>query len=159
MPRDILAFHNPTQSFPSSPDLAYEALTRKGTDTVRDGPADLLLASDVARLSGHPAQAVAPLRELVARYSRDPRAPLAAFTLGRVLLDEVGRPREAAEAFRQVRRLDEEGHLAEDALARETEAWSLAGELELARERALEYLQRYPAGVRAQSVRRHGGLD
>ena len=26
MPRDILAFHNPTHSFPSSPDLAYEAL-------------------------------------------------------------------------------------------------------------------------------------
>lgn len=139
-------------------ELAYVARQRTG-QSVRLGPQDLLLASDVARLSGHPAEAVEPLRELVARYGSDPRAPLAAFTLGRVLLDEVGRPREAAEAFHQVQGLEGAGQLTEDALARETEAWSRAGEADLARERALEYLKRFPKGQRAQAVRRYGGID
>lgn len=137
---------------------AYVARQRR-SPAVRDGPQDLLLASDVARLSGHPAEAIEPLRELVARYGSDPRAPLAAFTLGRVLLDEVGRPREAAEAFRQVQGLEGAGQLTQDALARETEAWSRAGEPDLARERALEYLKRFPTGQRAQAVRRYGGID
>lgn len=136
-------------------DKAWEALARDGIDKVRDDPADLLAAADVARMSKHSAQAVAPLRRLLASHPGDPRAPLAAFTLGRVLLDELGRPREAADAFAQARR----GTMAEDALAREVEAWSRAGDGATARVRAEEYLKLYPGGRREKSVRRYGGLE
>lgn len=122
-------------------------------------PEALLLYADVARLSRHPADAVAPLRTLVARHAQDPRAPLAAFTLGRVLLDHLGRPREAAAAFAQAQALDPEGALAEDALAREVEAWSRADDIPRARERARAYLERYPGGSRVRSVRRFGELE
>jgi transmembrane sensor len=138
-------------------DGAHAALAKQGPP--RDDPADLLLAADVARLTRHPAEAVSLLRRVVDRHGQDPRAPLAAFTLGRVLLEELGRPQEAAAAFAQARRLGPSGPLAEDALAREVEAWSRAGVLDRARERATEYLQRYPGGARIRSVRRHAGLD
>jgi transmembrane sensor len=133
---------------------AYERM-----DAVRDAPGELLLASDVARLSGHPKQAAEQLNRLLAQHAKDPRAPLAAFTLGRVLLDELGRPRQAAEAFARLRTLEGAGPLAEDALAREVEAWSRAGELEKARAAAQAYVASYPNGQRLRSVRRYGGLE
>src|SRR5262249_52762893 len=97
-------------------DKAYEALHIAGEHTVRDVPDELLLAADVARLSGHAAQAVDPLRRVARDHRGDPRAALAAFTLGRVLLDSLGRPREAADAFADVRALGG-GGLGEEALA------------------------------------------
>lgn len=139
-------------------DSAYIALRHYGMDAVGT-PAGLLLAADVARLSGHPAEAVAPLRQLLNKHPQDPRAPLAAFTLGRGLLDELGRPREAAEAFRTAQDLAPDGPLAGDALAREVEAWSRAGEAVRANERALLYLKQYPEGDRRRSVQRYGGVE
>ena len=133
---------------------AYAALKES---ELRDAPDDLLRAADVARLSGHPGDAVEPLRQVLAAHRDDPRAELAAFTLGRVLLDELSRPREAAQAFAEARALDDDGPLAGDALAREVEAWAAAGDRRRAHARAEEYLQRYPDGNRLGSVRRHGG--
>jgi hypothetical protein len=49
--------------------------------------------------------------------------------------------------------------MAQDALAREVESWSRAGEASLARERAEEYVAAYPNGRRLGAVRRLGGLD
>ena len=121
-------------------------------------PSELLLLADVARLSHHPADAVAPLSRLLREHAADPRAPLAAFTLGRVLLDELGRPREAAQSFLRVQELDPSGPLSQDALAREVEAWSRAGEGASARARALQYVQKYPTGRRLRSVRHFGEL-
>lgn len=140
-------------------DRAYEALRREGADPVRDEPGDLLLAADVARLSRHPAQAVGPLRAVFEKHAGDPRAPLAAFTLGRVYLDELGQPRQAADAFARARQLAPGGALAGDALAREVEAWSRAGDATRARERADEYVRAYPNGAKLRSVRKFGGLD
>jgi transmembrane sensor len=116
-------------------------------------------AASVARLSHHPAEAVPPLRRIVVNHDDDRRAPLAAFTLGRVLLEELGQPTEAADAFAKTGELAPDGALAEDALAREVEAWSRAGDLARARARADEYVRRYPAGRRLRSVRRFGGLE
>lgn len=121
-------------------------------------PSELLLLADVARLSRHPADAVAPLSRLLREHAGDPRAPLAAFTLGRVLLDELGRPREAAQSFLRVQELDPDGPLSQDALAREVEAWSRAGEGASAHARALQYVQKYPTGRRLRSVRHFGEL-
>ena len=121
-------------------------------------PADLLLLADVARLSHHPASAVSPLRRLIDQHGDDPRASLAAFTLGRLLLDDLGQPREAAQSFRRTQALEAEGPLAHDALAREVEAWSRAGDLTRARERAREYIRLYPSGRRVAAVRRFADL-
>jgi transmembrane sensor len=140
-------------------DNAFKSLEAAGPMAVTDDTGDLLLASDVARLSGHAARAVDPLRRVLRDHASDPRAPLAAFTLGRVLLDELGRPGEAAGAFSQARRLAPGGPLEEDALAREVEALSRAGETDRAREAAAVYVERYPSGRRLRSVRRFGGID
>ncbi len=138
---------------------AFARMRSQGPSSVQDDPGDLLLAADVARLGGHPEEAVPRLERVVSAHAGDSRAPLAAFTLGRTLLDQLGRPREAAQAFETARRLDSSGALAQDALAREVESWSRAGESGLARERAEEYLRRYPNGRRAGAVRRLGGLE
>jgi transmembrane sensor len=134
---------------------AYARLNAEGAAAVRNDPDDLWLAADVARLGGAPARAVPFLERLVKSHAGDSRAPLAAFTLGRVF-DQLGRPREAAAAFAQARRT---GGLAEDALAKEVESWSRAGEPGLARERANEYIKRFPKGRRLKAVRSFGGLD
>jgi len=138
---------------------ALARLTAEGPNAVHDTPEDLLLAADVARLGGRPDRAVAPLQRVIADHPFDPRAPLAAFTLGRTLLEQLGRPREAARAFATARRLDRGGTLTQDALAREVESWSGAGDAEQAHERALEYTRLYPQGRRVAAVRRLGGLD
>jgi transmembrane sensor len=140
-------------------DDAYVALKREGMQGVHEEVNDLLLAADVARLSHHPSEAVEPLSRILQRHPTDPRASLAAFTLGRVRLESLGQPREAASAFAQARSLDPHGELSGDALAREVEARAAAGETEAARGLAEQYVREYPAGSRIRSVRRYGGLE
>lgn len=139
-------------------DRAWEALERERV-SLRDDPAELLLVADVARLSRHAEMALPPLSQVVERHPDDPRAPLAAFTLGRVLLEELGRPREAAAAFAQARALSPTAPLAEDALAREVEAYSRAGDTARARTLAEDFMRLYPAGQRLRAVRHFGGLE
>jgi transmembrane sensor len=129
------------------------------TVATTDSAGELLAAADVARLQGHAEEGAVILRRLLRDHESDPRAPLAAFTLGRVLMIELGQPREAAAAFARARVLDPGGPFAEDALARETEAWALAGDRDLARDRAAEYLRSYPRGRRVDSVKALGGID
>jgi transmembrane sensor len=132
---------------------AYEELRAGGLDSVRDEGEDLLLAADAARLSGHPADAVRSLRMLCDRHSSDPSAPIAAFTLGRVL-DDLGQPAQAAAAFRRCGALSPSGPLAEDALAREAEAWTRAGRSDDARDAAARYLRRFPSGRHVAELRK-----
>jgi transmembrane sensor len=120
--------------------------------------AELLAAADAARGEGRLDEAVTLLRRTIDEHGGDPRAPLAAFTLGRLLLTELGRPAEAAAAFARARALAPDGPLAEDALAREVEAWSQAHDPARARARAEEYVRRFPAGRRLDSVRASSGL-
>jgi transmembrane sensor len=136
---------------------AYRALAA-APQVVDNTAEDLLLAADAARLSGHPSEALPYLRRLLDKHARDQRAPLAAFTLGRILLSQLGRPTEAADAFLLTRRLAPEGPLAQDALAREAEAANKAGAHERARRLAEEYRGRYPSGRRLEEVRRYGGI-
>lgn len=128
------------------------------TRLVPDDTAELFRAADVARLSRKPAEAVEPLLKVLRRPA-DPKAPLAAFTLGRLYLDDLGRPRDAARAFADAYKLSPKGPLAEDALAREVEAWSRAGETMRARDAASEYAEKFPAGLRLKAVKRFGGLE
>jgi transmembrane sensor len=138
-------------------DRAYADLNQRGKGAVRDEPGDLMLAADVARLSSHPSEAVAPLRKLCDVYPSDKRAPVAAFTLGRVLLDDLGRAAEAAAVFEKARVLWPSGPLAEDALAREIEAWKRAGNAERVRALTDQYLREYPAGRHAAALRKSSG--
>ncbi len=126
---------------------------------VDSGAEDLMLAADAARLSGHPAEATPYLERIVRKYRGDVRAPLAAFTLGRILLYQLGRPAEAADAFALVRKILPEGPLSSDALAREAEAADRAGQRERARGLAEEYVAKYPSGRRRESVRRYGQFE
>ena len=128
---------------------------------VRHQAAEALFASaDKARKEGRPDQAIGYLKTITDRHSGDPRAPLAAFTRGRVLLESLGRPREAAQAFAQARALSgKRSALAEDALAREVEAYAAAGESGLAHDRAELYRKNYPKGLRLPQVIRSGGLQ
>jgi transmembrane sensor len=132
---------------------AYEELKAMGADAVRDDPGDLMLAADIARLSGHPEDSVRPLRAVVERHSGDRRAPVAAFTLGRVL-DDLGRPAQAAAAFEKARVLWPAGPLSEDALSRSADAWQRAGRTAAARAAAGEYERRYPNGRHAAAMRK-----
>jgi transmembrane sensor len=148
--------------------LARQGLYEQATDQlggepsersarVRDEPNDLFLAADSARLAQRPRQALPYLQRILARFATDRRAPLAAFTLGRIYL-QLGEPLRAASAFAKTRRLEPDGPLAEDALAREAEAWHRAERADAARQSAERYLELYPLGRHAVSVRLWGGL-
>jgi transmembrane sensor len=132
---------------------AYSALNDT-PDSVRQVPEELLLAADVARLSGNPGRAIPYLRTVSERFSRDPRAPVAAFTLGRVLLENTGNAASAAAAFHRARMLSPGGPLALDAWAREVESLRRAGRAEQASDLARGYLDQYPNGRHGAAMRR-----
>jgi transmembrane sensor len=127
---------------PSAPASQPGAVRARSTED----PASLLLAADLARRSHQPQAAVASLRRIVDRYPKDPRAASAAFTLGWVLLTDLGRPREAAAAFEEAERRASRGMLAEDAAARVAEAWQRAGDSRRAAQAARHYELLYPTG-------------
>jgi transmembrane sensor len=124
---------------------AYRELSTGSERKPVSEPADLMLAADVARLSNHPQAAVAPLRKVFGEFPGDVRAPLAAFTLGRVLLENLGQAGAAADAFHSAQTLAPSGPLAEDALSREIEARQRAGQHERAKTLAATLAKLYPA--------------
>jgi transmembrane sensor len=133
---------------------AYGALGAHGIERVSDSGevADLLAVADVARLSGHPIDAVAPLARVVTDHRADPRAPLAAFTLGRVQADTLGNPSAAAQAFALAITLGLPSGLVEDAFARLVETRAHAGDRAGARAAAEAYRERFPDGVHAAAI-------
>ncbi len=133
---------------------AYKALGPAASKSVRDEPSDLMLAADVARLSRHPGEATRWLARVSDGFPRDKRAPLAAFTLGRVLLEDLGQPARAADAFRRAQQLAPRSPLASDALAREVEAAQRAGQGERAHQVARKYVELYPDGPHAPRLRK-----
>ncbi len=139
-------------------DRAYELQREQARAGERMDAGTLMDAADAARLSGHPKQAAVHLRMVLDRYGRSSVAPLAAFTLGRVLFD-LGRFDAAAVEFASARALAPSGVLAEDALAREVEASAKAGDANRAKQMALHYFELYPDGRRRKSVRMHGGIE
>ncbi len=123
------------------------------------GPDVLFAHADRARQAGKPELAIAQLRTVIDRFPGDPHAQAAAFTIGRLQLESLHQPRQAAASFEQARVLARGAPLAEDALAREVDAWAAAGEPAQARRRAELYRQQYPNGSRLAAVLRVGGLE
>jgi transmembrane sensor len=147
-------------------ELARSGEYQKAYGVVHENPAvvtnsaeDLMLAADAARLSGHPERALEYLRRITTAHRGDSRAPLAAFTLGRILLTQLGQPAEAERAFSLTRELAPRGALASSALAREAEAAERAGHHARARILVEEYTKKYPASQRLDAVRHHRGLE
>lgn len=128
-------------------EASYAALKKdRGRGTAPRSASDLMLAADVARLSLHPAEAVRLLSRVSAQFPSDPRAPLAEFTRGRVLMENLGNPAQAAQAFARARSLSPGGSLAQDALSREIDATLGASQTARAKSLARLYLSSYPEG-------------
>jgi transmembrane sensor len=142
-------------------DSAYEALGPSGvrSEARRASAEELFALADVARLSGHPAEAVGPLEQLVREHPRDPSSALAAFTLGRIESDALHRADRAARAFEQAIELGLPDTLRADALARLALSLETAGDREGARRAASRYLAEHPEGPRAQAMTRIGAPD
>jgi transmembrane sensor len=135
-------------------DQAYGLLGAPGVHRVSDTGAvsDLLAVADVARLSGHPADAIAPLRRVVTDHAGDSRAPLAAFMLGRLEFAALGNAGAAADAFALAIAVGLPHSLVEDAYARLVEARVRAGDRAGARRAAKEYDERFPGGPHAAAI-------
>jgi len=138
---------------------AYAMLGPDGIGRVTQSGAtdELLSVADVARLSGHPRDAVAPLRRIVDEHAGEPGAAVAAFTLGRLELDALDDPPGAADAFARAIAIGIPQGLLEDAYARLVEARARAGDASGAARAADAYRERFPHGARAAAVERWGG--
>lgn len=119
---------------------------------------DWLQVADEQRRHGNLKGAIASLRAASAEGDSSRRA-IAAFTLGKLLLDGAGRPSEAAQAFRSCLRMSPPAAMAEDASARLVEAQARAGHAEAALRSARDYERRYPNGRRLADVRRWAKED
>jgi transmembrane sensor len=147
------------------PVTSSEATAAKGSAAVASGAAsapapsiDLLTLADRQRRRGDLEGAIQTLKLAVERGSDDTRGAMAAFTLGKLLLDGVGRPGEAQSAFRTCLDRSPPSALAEDALTRLVEAQVRSGAREAALASAREYQRRYPNGRRLSDVRRWTGI-
>jgi len=134
-----------------------EAFSALGTEGLRReskhlGVNDLFALADVARLSGHPADAVVPLERILTDFANDARAPLAAFALGRLELDSLGQAQAAASAFRKAMALGIPSGLREDVRARLVEAYARSGDADAARRAADAYLAEFPRGRHVQAI-------
>ena len=135
-------------------DEAYATLGAEGlrSESRKLGVNDLLALADVARLSGHPAEAVVPLQRILSEFAGNAQAPLAAFALGRLELDSLGHARAAISAFRKALSLGIPRGLREDVLARLVEAYSRSGDTAGAQRAAEAYLDEFPNGRHVRAV-------
>jgi transmembrane sensor len=106
----------------------------------------LLSLADAARLSGHPGDAVAPLERVLGDFSASSHAALAAFTLGRVQLDQLRAPDKAARAFERAILMHPPSAILADCHARLVEAYARAGDTAAAQRAAARYRTLFPAG-------------
>jgi transmembrane sensor len=118
-----------------------------------DGARALFERAQRARAEGRLADAKSAFRELRERYPDDPRAPLAAFELGRLELASSGDARGASRSLDQAARSAPKGSaLQEDALARRVDALDAAGDVKECESARRAYLDRFPAGVHRATV-------
>lgn len=114
----------------------------------------LLQSADEALLQDRPKEAISALRQIVKQFPKDPSAAFAAFDLAKIFLDRLDNPREAARIFGTVQTLAPHAELAENALAREIEAWHACGDREKARARLQEFVRLYPQSKRGDALQK-----
>jgi transmembrane sensor len=135
---------------------AYDALGPGGAESrARTATADDLLAlGEVAHRSHHYAEAAGLYERFVGEHAGHPEAAMVGFTLGRLQLDQLASPRDAARTLDRARRGAVPRYLLEDVLARLVEARARSGDAAGARAAAEEYARAFPGGRRAVDVRR-----
>ncbi len=106
---------------------------------------ELFSLADVARLSAHPTDAAAALEVIVDRFPNDAKAGLAAYTLGRLYLEQLSAPQKAIFAFEKAAALGLPDALKEALLVKKILASRLIGDPR-ADALATEYILRYPDG-------------
>jgi transmembrane sensor len=114
---------------------------------------ELVALAGAARLSGRSARASEALRALRQRFPLTTAASIAAFTLGRIALEQRGAYQEAADWFGTYLAEQPSGPLMGDAMGRLMEARRGAGDLAGARRDAERYLRRFPKGPYAAEAR------
>ncbi|MFO0679286.1 MAG: FecR family protein [Polyangiaceae bacterium] len=110
-------------------------------------------AVDRARAERRFDDALRDLALLADDRTPDARAALAAFTAGKIELEERNDPRRAAEAFERCVALGAPAALDEDARVRAVEAWAKAGSVDEARAAAARYRAVHPHGRYAERIR------
>ena len=134
---------------------AYDALEEfGGFDLVlsKASADELMVLVDVARATGNRGRAIQALRRVTESFVSDPNAPIAAMTLGRMLM-QAGDRKGASDAFSLYRRLSPEGDFAEDALASDIQAAVEEGNWERAQTLAKQYETDFPDGRHLEQIR------
>jgi transmembrane sensor len=128
---------------------AYDLLGREGVsrEVTSAGVDELMALADVARLSGHPDEAIGPLERILELHSASSQAPFAAFILGRIHLDHRRDPVAAAFAFEQALEAGLPEDLARAAQAHLAVARGRAGDVVGAGAAAGEYRGRFGEGA------------
>jgi TolA-binding protein len=129
----------------------FDAVVGKAT-----GAAQLMSLVDVARANGQRGAAIKALRSVVEKHPSDPRAALAAYTLGD-MLEKAGDRAGAAKAYAAYRALSPKGDFAEDALARQVDAAIAQGNVEQAKQLVEQYAKDFPSGRRLGDLRTRVG--
>ncbi|MDQ3032422.1 MAG: hypothetical protein M3Y87_08410, partial [Myxococcota bacterium] len=105
-----------------------------------------------ARRRGALRESEAQLERLVLEHPRDPRAPLAAFELGRLRMDALDDRAGAVRALERSLALGRRSPFREDALARLVSLHRALGQQAACERRAREYLAHHPRGAHADDV-------
>jgi predicted Zn-dependent protease len=113
---------------------------------------ELMVLVDVARATSNRGRAIQALRRVTQSFVSDPNAPIAAMTLGRMLM-QAGDRKGASEAFSLYRRLSPQGDFAEDALASDIQAAVEERNWERARTLAKQYEADFPDGRHLEQIR------
>ena len=113
---------------------------------------EALDAADRLRSAGDAAGAAAELERVLESARRDEAAGMAAFTLGRIYLEDLRAPDRAASAFEQMIAIGVPYGLLEDAHARRIEALVRAGRTDDATSALAEYDRLYPRGAHHTAV-------
>jgi transmembrane sensor len=146
-------------SEPSEPKTKPAPATKPTGSGPRVPDADALFSTaDQARMSRDYSAAIAALERVIAEHAKDPRAKLAAFTIGRIRDEHLNDFAGATAAYERALLLGLSGSLAEDCHARLMRVLGLqvarAGLPRVRLEQAAQqYLQRYPKGRYAAQAR------
>jgi len=113
----------------------------------------LLAEADRLRVAREHAAAASVLERVLSEHADDPRAALAAFTLGGLRERSLGDARGAATAYARALALGLRGPLSQSARAHLAQALLAAGQRAQAAEAARDYLVRHPNGADAPAMR------
>lgn len=142
----------------SAPSLDAHAAVAAAEPSASAARKSSLQLADEQRRHGDIAGAIQTLRAVAGQAQSGSERSIAAFTLGKLLLDAAGQPGDAARAFRSCLKSSPPASVAEDALARLVEAEARVGNASAAHALAVDYERRYPTGRRLTDVQRWGKL-